>query len=50
MQGVNQSVQSLARIVGPVTGGILLGFGLSLPYVVGAAAMFVAFALALRLR
>ena len=50
VQGVNQSVQSLARIVGPVSGGVLLGMGLELPYQVGAAAMLVAFVVGLRLR
>jgi MFS family permease len=50
VQGVNQSVQSLARIVGPVSGGVLLGMGLVLPYQVGAAAMLLAFVVGLRLR
>ena len=47
---MNQSVQSLARIVGPVAGGVLLGMGLVLPYQVGAAAMLLAFVVGLRLR
>lgn len=50
VQGVNQSVQSLARIIGPAAGGALLGIGLRLPYHVGAAAMAVAFLVGLRLR
>ena len=49
VQGVNQSVQSLGRIVGPVAGGVLLGIGLLLPYQIGAAAMLLAFGVALRL-
>ncbi len=49
VQGVNQSVQSLARIVGPLAGGVLLGVGLQVPYEVGAAAMLLAFLIDLRL-
>lgn len=46
---MNQSVQSLARIVGPLAGGVLLGVGLQVPYEVGAAAMLLAFLIDLRL-
>jgi DHA1 family tetracycline resistance protein-like MFS transporter len=45
--GVNQSVQSLSRIVGPMAGNLLLAAGLHLPYQVGAGAMAVCFLLAL---
>jgi MFS family permease len=49
MQGVNQSVQALARIVGPVLGNVLLGIALLLPYGVGAALMLAVFGLSLAL-
>ncbi len=49
VQGVNQSVQSLARIVGPVAGSALLAISLVLPYAVAALLVLGVFLLALRL-
>ncbi len=49
IMGVNQSLQSLARIVGPVVGLPLLGVWLPLPFLVGAGLMAVAFLVALLL-
>jgi DHA1 family tetracycline resistance protein-like MFS transporter len=50
VQGVNQSVQAFARIVGPVLGNALLAVGLEVPYAAGAALMLVAFGIAWTLR
>jgi len=47
--GVNQSLQSLARIVGPMIGLPLLGLHIPLPFWVGASIMAAAFTLALLL-
>ena len=47
--GVNQSLQSLSRIVGPLIGLPLFGVSEPLPFYVGAAAMGIALLLALRL-
>lgn len=47
VMGVSQSAGSLARIVGPVTGNVLFGHGVSWPYVAAAALILPALALAL---
>ncbi|MHC5010222.1 MAG: MFS transporter [Planctomycetota bacterium] len=47
--GVSQSMQSLARIVGPVVGNALLAIGLHLPYWGGAAVVGVGFLMSLGL-
>jgi len=48
--GINQSATSMARIVGPLAGGFLYGaFGMSAPYLGGAAAALMAFILARRI-
>jgi MFS family permease len=49
IMGVNQSLQSLARIVGPMVGLPLFGVSVPLPFYVGAGAMAVACLLAVRL-
>ena len=49
--GVFQSVQSLARIIGPIAGGQLFNYiSPNAPYWAGAAVMFLAFLIALKLR
>jgi MFS family permease len=40
--GVSQSMGALARVVGPLIGTWTLGFGISVPYLTGGAAMMVA--------
>jgi hypothetical protein len=48
--GVLQAMSALARALGPAAGGLLYQFlGMRAPYTVGAAGMFVAGLLALRL-
>jgi MFS transporter, DHA1 family, tetracycline resistance protein len=48
--GVGQSLSTLGRIIGPALGGALFGHvGASAPYIVGAVAMALAFALSLTL-
>ncbi len=39
--GIMQSFGSLGRIIGPVLGGVLYGFNMNSPYLLGAAVMFV---------
>jgi len=46
VMGVNQSLQSLARIVGPMVGLTLFGVSVPLPFHVGAGIMLACFALA----
>jgi MFS transporter, DHA1 family, tetracycline resistance protein len=40
--GVSQSMGALARVIGPLVGSFTLGFGLTVPYLTGGAAMIVA--------
>ncbi len=41
--GLSNSFVSLGRIVGPILGGVILDINLSLPYLCGAAVMFIGF-------
>ena len=48
--GVTHSVQSLVRVLGPITAGALFAaYGRDMPFLVGAAILAVAFAVALTL-
>jgi DHA1 family tetracycline resistance protein-like MFS transporter len=40
--GVAQSMGALARVIGPLVGSLMLGFGLTIPYFTGGIAMIVA--------
>lgn len=44
--GLGQSTGSMARILGPIAGNVLFGFGTKLPYVMGAGMLLPALALA----
>ncbi len=47
--GASQSVQSLCRILGPITAGAAFtGFGRDAPYLAGAIILFIAFLIAVR--
>jgi DHA1 family tetracycline resistance protein-like MFS transporter len=50
MLGISTSVDSMSRVVAPILGNALLGFGTALPSIVGAAILIVPIGLALRLR
>ena len=50
MLGISTSVDSLSRVVAPIMGNALLGFGSALPSLVGAVILIIPIGLALRLR
>jgi MFS transporter, DHA1 family, tetracycline resistance protein len=50
MLGISTSVDSMSRVVAPIMGNALLGFGSALPSLVGAAILVIPIGLALRLR
>ena len=50
MLGISTSVDSMSRVIAPVLGNALLGFGTALPSIVGAAILVIPIGLALRLR
>lgn len=50
LMGLGQSMSSLARILGPVAGGLLHGSGIAIPYWVAAALMLIGVGMVSRLR
>jgi MFS transporter, DHA1 family, tetracycline resistance protein len=50
MLGISTSVDSMSRVVAPILGNALLGFGTALPSMIGAAILLIPIGLALRLR
>ena len=50
MLGISTSVDSMSRVVAPILGNALLGFGTALPSIVGAAILLIPITLAARLR
>jgi multidrug resistance protein len=46
--GVTQSLSSLARVVGPIWGGVMFDIGFKWPYLTSAGFMFIAFLLSLK--